>query len=113
MAELEADILERVNQGGVSKADVDLLENVAGQIGGKCLCLVLRVEPVTTGQCTGYDGNFFRQIGEAIAQKLGEGQMPQGIALAFQGAGVQHLGGADGLATEGEGQGRDASAGRW
>ena len=31
-------ILERVNRGEASKADVDLLENVAGQIGGKCLC---------------------------------------------------------------------------
>ena len=31
-------VLERVNQGQVVKADIDLLQNVAGQIVGKCLC---------------------------------------------------------------------------
>jgi NADH-quinone oxidoreductase subunit F len=31
-------ILERMNRNETTKADVDLLENVAGQIGGKCLC---------------------------------------------------------------------------
>jgi len=31
-------ILERVNRGDANRADVDLLENVAGQIFGKCLC---------------------------------------------------------------------------
>jgi NADH-quinone oxidoreductase subunit F len=31
-------ILERVNKGQAAKADVDLLQTVAGQIQGKCLC---------------------------------------------------------------------------
>jgi NADH-quinone oxidoreductase subunit F len=31
-------ILERINTGAVNKADVDLLQNVAGQIQNKCLC---------------------------------------------------------------------------
>ena len=31
-------LLERVNQGEVMKADIDLLDNVANQIYGKCLC---------------------------------------------------------------------------
>jgi NADH-quinone oxidoreductase subunit F len=31
-------ILERVNKNEATKADIDLLDNVAGQIGGKCLC---------------------------------------------------------------------------
>jgi len=33
-------ILERVNKNEATKADIDLLDNVAGQIGGKCLCLL-------------------------------------------------------------------------
>jgi NADH-quinone oxidoreductase subunit F len=31
-------ILERMNKGEVVLADVDLLQNVASSIGGKCLC---------------------------------------------------------------------------
>ena len=31
-------ILERINQGEVTVADVNLLNDVAGQIAGKCLC---------------------------------------------------------------------------
>jgi NADH-quinone oxidoreductase subunit F len=31
-------ILERVNRNEIAKGDIDLLENVASQIGGKCLC---------------------------------------------------------------------------
>lgn len=33
-------ILERINKNEATKADIDLLDNVAGQIGGKCLCLL-------------------------------------------------------------------------
>jgi NADH:ubiquinone oxidoreductase subunit F (NADH-binding) len=31
-------ILERIEQGGAVPQDIDLLEDVAGQIEGKCLC---------------------------------------------------------------------------
>jgi NADH-quinone oxidoreductase subunit F len=43
-------ILERINRGEASKADVDLLQNVASQIQNKCLCPLgeFSIAPVLT-----------------------------------------------------------------
>jgi NADH-quinone oxidoreductase subunit F len=44
-------ILERVNKGEAVKADVDLLQTVASQVAGKCLCPLgeFAVAPVLSG----------------------------------------------------------------
>ncbi len=52
-------ILERINQGEVTLADVTLLNDVAGQIAGKCLCPLgeFAVAPVLTS-LKGWRGDF-------------------------------------------------------
>ena len=52
-------ILERINQGEVNLADVNLLNDVAGQIAGKCLCPLgeFAVAPVLTS-LKGWRGDF-------------------------------------------------------
>ncbi len=52
-------ILERINQGEVTLSDVNLLNDVAGQIAGKCLCPLgeFAVAPVLTS-LKGWRGDF-------------------------------------------------------